>query len=406
MAELTQRIAIGDKLSMSLHKASSAPTELTVEQENLAHDLMQCHGSVRVAREKSGLHFYIACPDCLTNDGEKELYSMHLAINADKYLQGHTGAARCMKTDKVFMIDQLTMWPPLEKRGYRRGPERIADQAIVTANFHEEDEKGRMVPKSPGITVPLNSLSIDHPALAYLYSRQFSAVALERQFNASFCIKEREDIRYRKLLGGFKASPQGRIILEIRQNGVRVGWQARILEMEDETHLYYWQPYREAWVPVKYRETPESPWELKEGWENWDPAKYIMAHGARRNSCLMGYDAARAFNAAARKKKRWCFLTEGPLDAARLGPPAVAVCGKSCSQAQADLLEMAFDTIIVVPDNDAAGSKLETYVNEWLAKTRQIVTAKIPDRRHDAGQLTPQEVKFFRAASMAQARLS
>jgi hypothetical protein len=390
---------------MALQKTTSAPTTLSQEQRNLADDLIRCHGKVRIAREQRGLHFYIACPDCLQTDGEKELYSMHLAINVDKYLTGNTGAAQCMKTDKVFRIDELTFWPPLEKRGFRRGPERVADQSILALESCEQDKMGRWVPKGPGETVPLHTLPQDHPAIQYLVSRKFNVTDLENQFAAEFCVKERTDIKYRKLLGGFKASPQGRIIFYIYQNGERKGWQARILEMEDEKKLYYWQPYKERWIAVKRRETKTDPWELMEGWEDWDPAKYVMSHGAKRNQCLMGYDSARAFNAATRPKQRWCILLEGPLDAGRLGPPAIATCGKFCSQAQADILESSFDVIIVVRDNDVAGEKLLKYVKEWIGGKRKIVEATLPDRFHDAGMLSPPEAKIFRTIALQRAGL-
>lgn len=388
---------------MSLIKTSSAPAQLTPEQMNLAKDLMMCHGNVRVTRESRGLHFYIACPDCLASDGEKELFSMHLAINVEKCLAGHNGASQCMKTGQVFRIDELTMWLPLEKRGYERGPAKIVDQAITNVDFLEPDEQGRMVPKGPGQVVPLSSLPPDHPARIYLDSRQFSPADLERQFNASFCIEERKDIRYRRLLGGFRATPRGRIIFEIRINGVRRGWQGRVLEMTDENRLYYFHPYKGDWVPVKYRDTPNAVWNPLEGFEDLDMPKYIAAHGMRRNSVVTGYDAARDFNAAHPGKKRWCFVCEGPLDASRLGPPAVAVCGKFFSEEQAALLADAFDTLIVTPDNDAAGSKLPEYVAHWIGATRRIVVVNPPAHCKDSGEMTPQAARLFRIGAMEKA---
>jgi hypothetical protein len=205
--------------------------------------------------------------------------------------------------------------------------------------------------------------------------------------------------------GQVKATPQGRIVFFIFQNGMRVGWQARILETENETHLFYYHPYKNDWVKVMRRHGPGLPWQPMEGFEDWDPAKYVIAHGARRNSCLMGYDAARAFNSPTRLKRRWCFLCEGPLDAGRLGPPAVAACGKFCSQDQAELLEQAFDTIIIVPDRDEAGSELAGYVAHWLQGRRQLRVIPPPGNRKDAGDMTPQEAKIYRTAAMVQAGL-
>jgi hypothetical protein len=394
------------EFNMALHKTSSAPAELTTEQRRLAEDLMRCHGNVKVSREMSGLHFYIACPECLAGEkGETELWKMHLAMNVDKYLRGNSGAAQCMRTGKVYRIDELTMWPLLETRGYTRGPAKIIDLPLISGEFHEEDEKGRWVPKGPGETIPLHSLPFDHPAIEYLHSRKFSITDLSNQFSAQYCVKERTDIRYRRLLHGFRATPQGRVVFYIYHHGVRVGWQARILEREDENHLYYFHPYKETWMAVKTRETPEMEWMPMEGWEEWDPAKYIAAHGMRRNSILMGFDSARAWNAFHRPKRKFCFLLEGPLDAGRLGPPAVATCGKFLSEQQAAQLMAAFDTIIIVPDNDAYGSKLYEHVGQWIGVQREFVVIHPPRHRKDAGEMTEQETKMFRLGAMRRARV-
>jgi hypothetical protein len=394
------------EFGMALMKTSSAPTELTPQQQTLAEDLMRCHGNVKVAREANGLHYYIACPECLAGEkGESELWKMHLAMNVDKYLRGHTGAAQCMRTGKIYRVDELTMWPALETRGFERGPAKIIDLPHISGEFHEEDSKGRMVPKGPGETIPLHRLPLDHHALQYLYSRQFSHAALEMQFAAEYCVKEREDIRYRRLLNGFRATPQGRIIFYIYHHGVRVGWQARILELEDEQYHYYWHPYRECWVAIESRETPEAPWTPMESWEEWDPAKYVMAHGARRNSIIMGFDAARAWNAFNKPKKRFCFLSEGPLDAGRLGPPAVATCGKFLSEQQAALLMSAFDVIIIVPDNDAYGSRLYECAGQWIGVHREFLVVKPPGNCKDPGAMTDLEVKLFRLGAMRRARI-
>ncbi len=394
------------RAEMSIIKTSSAPTTLTPQQQELANDLMNRHGNVRVANEVHGLHYYIACPDCLQEEGEDELWKMHLAINVEKYHRGKSNAASCMKTGKTYMVDELAFWPvPLEKRGYPTGPPKIINNLLISSELHEQDAKGRWVPKGPGETVPLNRLPLNHPAMQYVHSRGFAAVDLERQFHAEFCVKERTDIKYRKLLGGFKASPQGRIIFYIYQNGIRMGWQARILEFETEDEHFYWQPYREVWIPVESRQHPSLPWEPYEGWEDWDPAKYVMAHGARRNSCIMGYDAAKAWNIGNHRKIKFCFLFEGPTDAARMKPPAVATCGKVCSQEQANILEATFDMTIVVPDNDAAGSKLVEYVSKFFKNPSRFSTVKLPARFKDMGLMSDQDAKMFRIGAMKYAGL-
>ena len=390
--------------AMNIIRTSSAPAVLSPEQQNLAEELMDRHGNVRVSREANGTHFYIACPECLENDGEQELWKMHLALNADKWQRGQNSAAQCMKSGKVFEIDALTMWPKLEDRGYQKGPAKILDQVLVTEETHEADAQGRMVPKGAGETVLLTELPEDHPAIFYVRYRGFDPAKLVQQFGAAYCTKDRTDLKFRRLLNGFKASPFGRIVLHIYQKGIRVGWQARILDVEDDHSHYYYHPERNAWLAVAHRETPTSEWVEMEGWEDWDPVKYLMARGARRNSCIMGYDAAVQFNQQHRQgKKSYAFVSEGPLDAGRLGPPAVALCGKVCSEAQATLLHDAFETILVVPDNDSAGSKLMQYVGQWIGDKRQVVEVKVPSHRKDAGELTPTESSIFRTAALIRA---
>lgn len=388
---------------MSLIQTASAPADLTPEQKALAEDLMRCHGHVRVTREANGLHFYIACPECLQNNGEAELWKMHLAINVDKYFQGHLYAAKCMKCDRMFSIDALALWTPLEKRGYPDQVRKLIDKPLVTEETHEQDANGNWIPKAPGLTIPVTQLPEDHPCIAYLRSRQFDPLQLERHVQAAYCYQERKDTTYTKLAGRFAKTAQGRLILFIHQNGIRAGWQARILDFEDDQYHYYWHPYNEKWVPVETRETPECPWTPMYGYEDFDPAKYLMARGARRNSCLMGYDAAIEFNRGRQSGTRFAILVEGPLDAVRLGPPAVAALGKVCSEKQAELLAAAFDAIIVVPDNDDAGTKLLQYVDQWLRGRVQIHVARLPNRFKDAGELTPNEVTIFRSIVMARA---
>ena len=53
----------------------------------LANQLARIHGKVRITKEASGVHLYMASPICLREYGKAELYKMHLALNADKYLQ-------------------------------------------------------------------------------------------------------------------------------------------------------------------------------------------------------------------------------------------------------------------------------------------------------------------------------
>ena len=50
-------------ISLSLERTDSAPSELSDDMLGLANDLSKIHGRIHVAREESGLHFYMAQPN-------------------------------------------------------------------------------------------------------------------------------------------------------------------------------------------------------------------------------------------------------------------------------------------------------------------------------------------------------
>lgn len=65
---------------MHIIKHTSSPPSLSPAHQGLANGLAAIHGDLSAAQERSGLHFYIACPDCLAENGEAELSSRHLAV--------------------------------------------------------------------------------------------------------------------------------------------------------------------------------------------------------------------------------------------------------------------------------------------------------------------------------------
>ena len=48
------------QLSRQLDRTDSAPVELDAEMLMLAHQMSEIHGRIRVSREASGIHFYMA----------------------------------------------------------------------------------------------------------------------------------------------------------------------------------------------------------------------------------------------------------------------------------------------------------------------------------------------------------
>src|SRR5881394_109861 len=121
---------------------------LLPEYKDLAKSLSEIHGTVKVARESSGLHFYIACPDCLDDYGESELYKMHLAINVEKYFAGRDGCACCMKHGGAYNVTDLLSMRPLSDRGIEHKPQ-ILEIDRIPAHYLEWDEQhGRWIPEA------------------------------------------------------------------------------------------------------------------------------------------------------------------------------------------------------------------------------------------------------------------
>jgi hypothetical protein len=167
---------------------------------------------------------------------------------------------------------------------------------------------------------------------------------------------------YPKLPGGFRDTPQGRLVFYAMMNGSALGWQARILDIKDEVQgvWWYWHPYKRQWVGVKYFDRESGSWLFypefmgREGFR-FDPSKYRTSRGVSRSAMLMGFDAALQWNASRPMGKKVAGICEGPLDAARAGPPFMPVLGKAFSVEQARLVAGSFDRVIVVGDSDEGG---------------------------------------------------
>jgi hypothetical protein len=371
---------------------------------HLAEALSRRHGAVQVTKEKNGFHLNMACPNCLTTEGARELQAgkRHLAVNADKYLSSGkwTGepavdmAASCMKCSTPYRITKLLQFPPLSKRGYSDSP-----RVTVTDNTKWlVHRNGRDIPGGPGVdtdrkgVIPLTQLPPDHPAIWYLQSRGYSIASLCEQFDASYCDEEwaecREEGRYHKhLLAGMKDSHQGRIVFFSFQNGAQVGYQGRIIEnvFEAAGQVYraFWCGQARNWKTLEYR-SPDGTWillpEFRSDKGAWPPSKYKNASGAMRNELLFGLDAAVAWNAKHRAGlEPYAIVVEGPLDAGKLGPPAIARIGKYLSDEQIKLLASRFRRVFLVPDNDKAGLHSITEDQQRLAAHVHCDIVRVPD---------------------------
>ena len=335
---------------------------------------------------------YMASPICLSEYGEGELIKMHLAVNADKYLKGEDLAAQCMKTGKAYKVSTLLNWEPLQSRGYRDIHHQI--KVIDKDDLLVEDGKGNMIPPNPGRVIPITMLPDDHVAIQYLRGRNFDTDVLYKQFRVGYCESENKEVYYRKLLDGFRATPQGRIIFYSDVYGVHLGWQARIIDIKQlgtdgvDYHFYY-HPYRKQWQAVEHK--VDGNWEKLPGFDGWDDAKYIIATGAKRNQMLLGFDAALEYNE--RSHQKWIGLTEGPLDAGRLGPPFCAVMGKSFGIRQAELCKV-FGHVVFAVQNDEYSARLEKAIINRMGGHGIPVTVIRPDPEfNDFGEMSTERSK-------------
>jgi hypothetical protein len=352
--------------------------------QELAEKIAAIHGRALITSEASGTHIYFPSPFVVEEQGERELSRSwpHGAINADKYLglgiyarfrgTGMADAkrcARCMKTGKPIGMHLLFRSPPIEERLGRYVARRVVDAARPDDPSLVPDENGILVPRPPGECTPITELPDNHPAVYFLQTRGYSRPdfpALERHLGVSYCHRELPERRggpwYPRLAQGFKDTPQGRLIFQARSEGAVRGWQARILEFERQGIIWFWHPYQETWVPM-YRKTADGRKPLFNDAQGFDYSKYKTGKGTRRNAILMGLDAARAWNMEmGLDLDPIAVLVEGPMDATRLGRPAMPVLGKSFSPDQADLVSRYFRRLAVVRDRDEGGEQLEKAV--------------------------------------------
>lgn len=383
----------------------------------LAESLSRLHGPAIIRNESNGYHIYIASPECIKQDGRKEIQSKHLTVNASKYRElpewkaKHKGnhdpdfSAVCHKTDTRYRVSDLLnekKFPPLEKRGIPNITSQVICASVQRQECLVQDAAGNMVPQDPGEVIPLSDLPSNHPAIEYIVNRGYNPVSLESQFNCGFCSAEAPEnstkgIFYKKLPAGFKDTPQGRIIFFAMINGVQVGWQARILERVTASGIKeYWHPYKECWTPIETKNTATGKWECLPGIEDtnrigaplWKPSKYKTAFGMLRNESLIGIDAAVDFNKKMNLKKSTAFIVEGPLDAGRLGPGGVAILGKYLSDRQADMLIRKFRRLIMLMDNDKAGKEAKERIIEVMkGKMVDISFVEVPSGYKDIGEM-------------------
>jgi hypothetical protein len=373
--------------------------------------IVERHGGGILFRSKKykNIELQVADPVLLEQDGDKELTSRHLYINVDKVVnEQHFKAARCVKDGRVYDVRSLLNMLPIEERALNIPKSRVKRRVSVVdrLKYMTRDEYGNMIPQGPGEFIYLNEIKDpEHPAIEYVTKRGFSAEQLTEQFGAAFCYAENPNLPYKKLPGGFRATPQGRIVFFIKQLGVNRGWQARRLERETGKDVQFLHPYRNEWVTIGEKRNGEmhllpeflgstigkSPGALMKN-------KYVIGMGVEKSQTLMGFDAALSWSKETGDKT--IGIVEGVLDAARLGPPFCSIMGLRLSTNQASLIANHFERVVYTPDNDRTKKNAEIFcesVESLLAeKDIELVKAPPPVEAEDAGDMGNSQVEIFR----------
>lgn len=411
-------------------ESSSVPKYVT----RLAEKLAELHGPVSISNQSSGWHIAMADPQLLEEDGVKEFASKHLTINAEKYyLAGRYNyrvndtaenralarkysregvgpfevpCASSMKTGRRYRVGDLldrTIYPPVEKRFPKFAHISKDSMTVSSSKNLVSDRNGNMVPAWVGQTVPLTALPGGHPAIEYLRDRGFDPARLEAQFEACYCTEAAPESRatgvyYSRLPGGMKNSPKGRIVFSVLMNGSRWGYQSRYIDKRVGGKHLFWNG--DEWVTVSEEFDDGSSvnyFPPDDSFPNgFRPHKYINAIGGSRNRWLMGFDAAVDFNKGRDPRDMFCILVEGPLDAGKLGPPAIAIMGKAFSRLQAEAIASVFKRgrICVIPDNDAAGEQGRLKIHSLLSGLN-VVDVRADSSVKDVGSLTYDEAALL-----------
>jgi len=371
--------------SPSLDEATRAG--ISRDALRLARELSIRHGNIRITKEASGIHFYMASPVCLQQYGPSELYKMHLAVNVDKYESGVDLCGMCMKTNTPYSVDDLRTMTNLKRRGFTDAQHTITIKR--NDNYLEKDKNGNSIPKPPGDVTPVIDLPDGHPVVAYIKSRDYDPQKLYDQFKAAYCTTARADYPTKRLSGGFSITPQCRLIFYIYVDGVRLGWQGRILDFSEDGTKHYYHPTYEKWVPMESKNASGKWVPLQNVADGWNPAKYIHAPGTNTTLALMGFDAAVEFNKD--RNVKVIGLTEGPLDSARLGIPFCAVMGKHFSPDKAKLLRRFDKVVLAIQNDDASKTLLDEVTSVLSIYGVSLKVIKPPKQYNDYGDM-PQHI--------------
>ncbi len=300
-----------------------------------------------------GEQYAVSCPFCY--DDRFRLYISYMYGVLDPATGQRNYGLWCCHNEKCHQVEanRLMLRSRLAVPISRRYAQHVELPATTPAT---EPPQEIVLPE--GLT-PIASLPASHPAAIYLTSRGFDLQYLQETWDISFCdwcIACRPAATNRILIPVYRpaklfSSSDGHTL-------VLGGWQARLV------------PGYEAL--------------------GGSDAKYLSAAGMQKSELLYGLHLAIASDGPV-------YVVEGPSDAWRVGPGAIALFGKDLSQTQKLLLVHHFPGrhIIVMLDQDAHEEARKIQNDLRLARGPgggEVLLATLPPGRKDPGDCTPDEI--------------
>lgn len=307
-------------------------------------------GRARWTVGHSGEYYRVACPYC--DDRKHRLWINHryglYEPTTDSSFNWLAICYRCHFEKRYNLRKELDQWLfGFMNRSERARLFQVAEGVIV-------DPQNLAAARLPGVTLPLDQLPANHPAVEYAQSRGFDVQEAAEAWGASYCLEA---------YAPFELATH-RLILPVWFHGQMVGWQARALG------------------------------------DGYGPKYYTMP-GLKKSKLLYNYDRA--------VESRIVVLVEGALDAWKVGLPAVAMFGKTLARDQKAVLLGGWprtrDPLLVVMLDPEAEQEAEEIMAECAeAFPHRRVKVRLP-AGEDPGSLTRDEIWDFIEAAASGAGL-
>jgi hypothetical protein len=317
--------------------------------------LPDLNGRPRLTPSSKGEYYVLACPFCHDTSG-------HLYVNHRWGVRDPVNGTRNLWLATCFLSDCLRSW---ENR--KRLLAAVEDYAVAVAAGAVRAPE--MVEAAAGLArcdLPddfrlLTDLPRGHPARSYVRRRGFGPMELAREWGVGFSAAE-----YREV--------PGRLVIPLRAC------------LGENAPAALGAP--DAWTVVGYQGRLL-------GDAGRTKAKYLTTAGTAKSRLLYGLDRVPPGAGPV-------VVVEGPVDAWRAGPGAVAVLGKDISDEQCRLLRAVAPgrDVVVLFDPEAAAEarRAADKVRAVLARDltggtapARVVVARLPDAR-DPGDCTAEEI--------------